>query len=242
MGDGGTGACIYVYVCPVALALAALTTLTTLLPSLSHLPLTNRFDALVMRFEEPDGSRRWDSPLFTVLPEDVTPPLEEIHEALTLSKASQAKLATLVVCFCMSKRSTVHGRGIMEAMCSSPFISLSPLIPLLSPINPSLPPHLQQQPVGASNDVHDGDRVTQRIVDTIMAQVNGEGGDGAIPPQGIEVPDTTVKALIPADGCTLAEIRRLRRQFLKLSSGRVQGSRQGTVATLFVEYINTNLH
>ncbi|KAI9228853.1 MAG: protein KTI12 [Piptocephalis tieghemiana] len=152
-----------------------------------------QFDSLVMRFEEPDGSRRWDAPLFTVLPEDETPPLEEIYEVLTQTKASTAKLATLV------------------------------------------------QPVGTSNDIHDGDRVTQRIVDAIMMRINDTGG-GSISTQGIEVPGTTIKVMIPADGCTLAEIRRLRRQFLKLSAGRVQGSRQGTVATLFVEYINTNLH
>ncbi|KAF1343727.1 chromatin associated protein KTI12 [Delphinella strobiligena] len=40
------------------------------------------FDNLVFRYEEPNGMTRWDSPLFAVLHDDDTPPLEAIWEAM----------------------------------------------------------------------------------------------------------------------------------------------------------------
>lgn len=40
------------------------------------------FENLIFRYEEPNGMTRWDSPLFTVLDEDETPPFEQIWEAL----------------------------------------------------------------------------------------------------------------------------------------------------------------
>jgi protein KTI12 len=43
---------------------------------------TEVFENLVFRYEEPNGMTRWDSPLFTVLFEDETPPYERIWEAM----------------------------------------------------------------------------------------------------------------------------------------------------------------
>ncbi|KAF2470096.1 chromatin associated protein KTI12 [Lindgomyces ingoldianus] len=40
------------------------------------------FENLIFRYEEPNGMTRWDSPLFTVLDEDETPPFDKIWEAL----------------------------------------------------------------------------------------------------------------------------------------------------------------
>ncbi|OCL04293.1 chromatin associated protein KTI12 [Glonium stellatum] len=40
------------------------------------------FENLVFRYEEPNGMTRWDSPLFTVLDQDETPPFENIWEAI----------------------------------------------------------------------------------------------------------------------------------------------------------------
>lgn len=40
------------------------------------------FENLILRYEEPNGMARWDSPLFTVPYDDVTPPSEAIWEAL----------------------------------------------------------------------------------------------------------------------------------------------------------------
>jgi protein KTI12 len=40
------------------------------------------FENLIFRYEEPNGMTRWDSPLFTVLDEDETPPFDQIWEAM----------------------------------------------------------------------------------------------------------------------------------------------------------------
>lgn len=59
------------------------------------------FDNLVYRYEEPNGMARWDSPLFTVLYDDETPPSQDIWDAMVGSegKARTAKpnLATVIV-------------------------------------------------------------------------------------------------------------------------------------------------
>ena len=49
------------------------------------------FENLVFRYEEPNGMNRWDAPLFTVLPDDKSPPFESIWEALVGSDG-KAKL------------------------------------------------------------------------------------------------------------------------------------------------------
>lgn len=58
------------------------------------------FENLIFRFEEPNGMSRWDSPLFTVLDEDETPPLEQIWETLVGSdgkvKVVRSNLATVL--------------------------------------------------------------------------------------------------------------------------------------------------
>ncbi|KAH7132165.1 chromatin associated protein KTI12 [Dendryphion nanum] len=40
------------------------------------------FENLIFRYEEPNGMTRWDSPLFTVLDEDDTPPCDQIWETM----------------------------------------------------------------------------------------------------------------------------------------------------------------
>lgn len=51
-------------------------------------------DGLVMRFEAPVGKNRWDSPLFTVLPEDALP-FEAICDALFHRKAPPPNMSTV---------------------------------------------------------------------------------------------------------------------------------------------------
>ena len=51
------------------------------------------FDALVMRYEAPDGRNRWDAPLFTIQPEDELP-FESIAAALFERKAPAPNLST----------------------------------------------------------------------------------------------------------------------------------------------------
>lgn len=49
------------------------------------------WENLVYRYEEPNAMARWDSPLFTVLWEDETPPCSEIWDALVGSDAEGGK-------------------------------------------------------------------------------------------------------------------------------------------------------
>ncbi|XP_032406603.1 LOW QUALITY PROTEIN: protein KTI12 homolog [Xiphophorus hellerii] len=51
------------------------------------------FDALVQRFEAPDSRNRWDSPLFTVLKDDILP-LEAVSDALFKRKAPPPNQST----------------------------------------------------------------------------------------------------------------------------------------------------
>lgn len=51
------------------------------------------FDALIMRFEAPDGRNRWDSPLFTIQPDDELP-YEHISAALLQRKAPPPNQST----------------------------------------------------------------------------------------------------------------------------------------------------
>ncbi|XP_033100867.1 protein KTI12 homolog [Anneissia japonica] len=52
------------------------------------------FDGLVMRFEAPDSRNRWDSPLFTVLPDDELP-CQQIYDAVYLRKAPPPNMSTV---------------------------------------------------------------------------------------------------------------------------------------------------
>lgn len=51
------------------------------------------FDALVMRYEAPDGRNRWDAPLFTIQSEDELP-FEKIAASLYERKAPAPNMST----------------------------------------------------------------------------------------------------------------------------------------------------
>ncbi|KAI4467195.1 hypothetical protein MML48_2g00005228 [Holotrichia oblita] len=51
------------------------------------------FDALLMRYEEPDGKNRWDSPLFVTFPDRILE-FEEISKALLGKKAPPPNMST----------------------------------------------------------------------------------------------------------------------------------------------------
>lgn len=53
------------------------------------------FDALVFRYEEPNGMNRWDSPLFILTPTDALP-MDDIWEALILRKPIKPTPATSI--------------------------------------------------------------------------------------------------------------------------------------------------
>ncbi|KAI9481594.1 MAG: chromatin associated protein KTI12 [Benjaminiella poitrasii] len=53
------------------------------------------FDELVSRYEEPDERNRWDSPLFTIIYDDVEIPLEKIWDSVILRKALPPNKSTV---------------------------------------------------------------------------------------------------------------------------------------------------
>ena len=57
----------------------------------SHAYPVADFENLIYRYEEPNGMTRWDSPLFTVLYEDQTPPFDQIWEAM-IGSGGQTKV------------------------------------------------------------------------------------------------------------------------------------------------------
>lgn len=55
------------------------------------------FNALVFRYEEPNGMSRWDSPLYSISFEDTELPVSEIWESLVLNKPKPPNQATVLV-------------------------------------------------------------------------------------------------------------------------------------------------
>lgn len=54
------------------------------------------FDALVFRYEEPNGMSRWDSPLYAVAHDDETLPIDDIWNTLVLQRPKPPNQATLL--------------------------------------------------------------------------------------------------------------------------------------------------
>ncbi|KAH8548351.1 chromatin associated protein KTI12 [Umbelopsis sp. PMI_123] len=53
------------------------------------------FNELISRYEEPDGRNRWDSPLFTVIYDDLSVPKENLWDAVILKKPPPPNLSTV---------------------------------------------------------------------------------------------------------------------------------------------------
>lgn len=54
------------------------------------------FDALVFRYEEPNGMSRWDSPLYIVAYNDTSLPIDELWETVVLQRPKPPNQATLL--------------------------------------------------------------------------------------------------------------------------------------------------
>ncbi|KAJ1980695.1 kti12, chromatin associated [Dimargaris xerosporica] len=99
------------------------------------------------------------------------------------------------------------------------------------------PPNLATavKPVTDTNYVHEIDQITQSIIKAVLA-----GGDGSSA-QSVVVPHTAVTVDLPPRPVSLAELRRIRRQFLNINRMHLLLGAD-RIAELFVEYLNTNLH
>ncbi|KAJ1982171.1 kti12, chromatin associated [Dimargaris verticillata] len=99
------------------------------------------------------------------------------------------------------------------------------------------PPNLSTavKPVTDTNYVHEIDQITQSIVQAVLL-ASGDGGSA----QGVVVPHTAVTVDLPPRTVSLAELRRIRRQFININRMHLLLGAD-RIAELFVEYLNTNL-
>lgn len=82
----------------------------------SAVPYTREiFDALTLRYEEPIANNRWDSPLFTILPES-TVNFEDVHAALYEKKPPPPNLATQNVSKLCCVLEKFHEKTLFESV------------------------------------------------------------------------------------------------------------------------------
>jgi protein KTI12 len=146
------------------------------------------FENLIFRYEEPNGMTRWDSPLFTVLDEDETPPIDQIWDALIGSdgkaKVVRPNQATVLVC-----------------QRSNPL----PLTYMLI---------RRQKPATEQNYLYELDKTTSDILSQIMTYQKDHPGEGG---GEISVPGVEKSIELPASPMTLPQLQRIRRQFITLN-------------------------
>ncbi|KAI9835034.1 MAG: hypothetical protein M1819_002586 [Sarea resinae] len=170
------------------------------------------FDDLVFRYEEPNGMTRWDSPLFTVVADDATPPCEQIWEAMVGSegraKVAKPNQATVLVWLLPHYK---PGKYVTNLR------------------------FLHQPPAAESNYLYELDKATQEILTTILEYQKDHLGEG-----GGEVSITQVDNILdlPPSPVTLPQLQRLRRQFISLN--RQHSLSMARIRELFVTYLNDN--
>ncbi|CAF4086917.1 unnamed protein product [Adineta steineri] len=144
------------------------------------------FDALVQRYEPPEGRNRWDAPLFELTPSDELP-LEQIADYLA------------------NKR---------------------PPPPNKSTVN---------LPISDTNFLHDVDRVTQDVLDSIVQQ-----SKIAVLGQQFSIPGTTEK-ITWNQSHSVSDLRRIRQQYLKFIKTHPPSKDSTNVTAMFVQFLNNNL-
>ncbi|KAK9760975.1 kti12, chromatin associated, variant 2 [Basidiobolus ranarum] len=98
------------------------------------------------------------------------------------------------------------------------------------------PPNLStvSKPAIETNYLYELDKVTQDIVNAVLEEQKSNLGSYTV-----TIPNSTMKVKLPARSITLAELRRLRRQFVNINKMHtiLDISR---ISELFVQYLNTN--
>ncbi|KAJ8100564.1 chromatin associated protein KTI12 [Lipomyces tetrasporus] len=147
------------------------------------------FDALVFRYEEPNGMNRWDSPLYTlpysdpaITPnEGIFPPL---FDSIIHSKVKPPNFATIL------------------------------------------------KPAVSTDYIYELDKQTQEVVKRIV-ELQQEGGPG----QTVVV-CTEGAVVLPVENVAIAQLQRLRRNFVALNKVRqIDG---GRIKSAFAEFLNRN--
>ncbi|ORX67968.1 chromatin associated protein KTI12 [Linderina pennispora] len=111
----------------------------------------------------------------------------------------------------------------------------SPLFTIIQHMNDPIPfDKVWDAPVTGGNYLFEFDRATQEVITAVLdAQKSG------VPMSEIAAPGSGTKVQMPGRNVTLAELRRLRRQFTNLN--RMATPKIDRVPELFVDYLSTNL-
>lgn len=90
------------------------------------------------------------------------------------------------------------------------------------------------KPIFETNYLHELDKVTKEILDLVMeAQKNGRNGD-------LSIPKTMAKVCVPSRVVTIAELRRIKRQFLAINKQNANPNIEA-ISSSFADYLTLNL-
>ena len=90
------------------------------------------------------------------------------------------------------------------------------------------------KPIFETNYLHELDKVTKEVLDMVMeAQKNGRSGD-------LVIPNSSAKVCVPSRTVTIAELRRIKRQFMAINKQNAMPDIE-TISTTFAEYLTLNL-
>lgn len=142
---------------------------------------------MIARFEEPDGSKRWDSPLLSVGHDEHSSEEEEelvnkVWEILVLQRVAKPNQATVL------------------------------------------------QPAISGNYLHELDRLTQKVVASVLSHMQlGIGGDAPIDGED------DIVVVLPQQSVSPAQLQRARRAFVGLN--RARPLEVGRIVPLFAQYL-----
>jgi protein KTI12 len=176
-----------------------------------------RLQELVMRYEKPNGKNRWDSPLFTVKPSSELP----LQEILDFVQSKQTVTQTMATQY-------VRATKILPATKANFLRMINVWVMTL------------QSKIQDTNFLYDLDKTTQEVVTAIL-----EGQKAAMVGDEIAIPNASKKVKLMRQ-VTLAELRRIRKQYLTLTSQltatKTNYNHQVDVYNAFVDYMNTSLN
>ncbi|SCV01544.1 LAME_0G16908g1_1 [Lachancea meyersii CBS 8951] len=172
---------------------------------------TTLLNQLIQRYEEPNPQTRWDSPLIPVLADEDS--IESLSEPIFKALFPQLY-------------KTDHDRETDQLLNS------------LKPNNATILKAATQ-----SNSLQILDSETTKIVKKILAALQSNVVSGVTRIIISDVQDINDErclfAEIPPQGVTVAQLQRIRRQFVAMN--RLRSLEQERVAPLFAEYLNKNL-
>ena len=156
---------------------------------------------------------RWDSPLFTVLYEDETPPFEQMWEAL-IGSGGQTKIVR-------PNAATVLVRDTFMLFLPAVWQIADTLLFWL------------QKPATEQNHLYELDKTTSDIVSEITSWQKDHPGEAG---GEITIKDVDDKIQLPTSTLSLPALQRLKRQFITLN--RQHTLEKSRIRQLFVEHLN----